>query len=312
MLRKYLFILFKIIITVFLSIQIVISTIYVLSNIYNINFYFFLSIIRCILSFFILLNIWQYYNLKSNIYKSDTFKGITLIIKEIELDYFTLNKLYPENIIKTLNILNILKTILGLIIMCLLVFNIIIYQEILINNYIKFFICFLSLILVSEVYLEYKYIISKLYTLFPWEGFSWVFNKINNLVNANVTSDTNIKINNITNKLDIVADKVDLTTEKIEDLSKKVEELRIKDPIDQLGLKNKKIVTGLRTGHVIGKGFFGTLMCIAGTCWIMQEILPDIKKTPCTIIGDQFKHKIPEEYFTPKSKGGDEPPELKE
>ena len=44
----------------------------------------------------------------------------------------------------------------------------------------------------------------------------------------------------------------------------------------------------------------------------MQEILPDIKKTPCTIIGDQFKHKIPEEYFTPKSKGGDEPPELKE
>jgi len=305
MLKKYLFILLKIMITVFLCIQIMISTIYVLYNLYDINFYFFLSIIRCILSFLILLNIWQYYNLKSHIYKSNIFKGITLNIKEIELDYFTLNKLYPEKIIKTLNILNILKTILGFIIMCLLVFNIIIYQEILINNYIKFFICLLSLIFIYEVSLEYKYIISKLYTLFPWGGFTdWVSIKINNLVSTNVTTDTNIKINEITNKLDIVTDKVDLTTEKIVDLSKKVEELRIKNPVDQLGLKNQKIVTGLKIGHVIGKGIFCTLMCIAGSCWIMQEILPDIQKTPCTIIGDQFKHKIPEEYFTPKLRGG--------
>lgn len=310
MLRKYLYILLKIIITVFLCIQIVMSTIYVLSNLYNINFYFFLCIIRCILSFFILLNIWQYYNLKSNIYKSNTFKGIILKIKEIELDYYTLNKLYPENIIKILNILNILKTILGLIITCLLVFNIIIYQEILINNYIKFFFFFLSLIFVYEVFLEYKYIISILYTLFPWEGFtSWVSNKINNFVSAKVTTD--IKIDNMTNKLDLVADKVDVNTGKIEKISKDIAALQNKSPIDQLGLKNQKIVTGLKAGHVVGKGIFGTLMCIAGTCWIMQEILPDIKKTPCTIIGDQFKDKIPEEYFTTKSKG-DEPPELKE
>ena len=285
----------KLIFMIILICFIFVNIIYIYLNIYNINFLFYLAIFRVIIFTLILHGLLYSINYKEKyIYNNRIIKFLIEKKNELKDDFLLLDDvLVPDFVKEKLKLLSYIKIFLQIFIAAYIIYNIIynlsstnlFSNNILINYPIKITLCLIFTIWIYESYIDYKYVVSKLNTLWDWKDlFSGWFN-------SSTKPSIYDKIDIIDKKVDVGFEKVDkdivLLKYNVSDLSKASKPTIL----DKICLRNPRGAPIIRSFIFTGGTSVKLLMCLGGVCWIHGEYFPNAK-TPCQSIGEVFTSKI--------------------